>query len=261
MNKITELDNQAILVNDPLYTEYDISEIDDKSFLKFALTGSIDVYCPNCEKLSVFKVKGPEYWSIDPEKQKIEKFGLVEVHAKCTRQDINGAMGGCHYSFFALFKRYHDELIKIGQHPSKAEIDFGVLDECYKELPETQRKELGTAIGLYAHGVGIGSFVYLRRIFEGLVKEAGKEAKSDSNWDSSAFKAARMDEKIKLLKGYLPNRLTNSSQLYGVLSKGIHELTEEECKRKFPIVKQAIQLILKEKHEEKEYEKVIKNIK
>lgn len=38
--------------------------------------------------------------------------------------------------------------------------------------------------------------------------------------------------------------------VYAILSKGIHELEEEECRRYFPILKLAIELILDQKIEE-----------
>ena len=40
-------------------------------------------------------------------------------------------------------------------------------------------REFTKAIGLAANGVGIGSFVYLRRIFENLVFQAFDEAKKE----------------------------------------------------------------------------------
>ena len=39
----------------------------------------------------------------------------------------------------------------------------------YKAVLGTQYREFSKAIGLFAHGIGIGSFVYLRRIIENLV--------------------------------------------------------------------------------------------
>ena len=40
--------------------------------------------------------------------------------------------------------------------------------------------------------------------------------------------------------------------IYNILSKGIHELTEQECLESFPIVKVGIEIILDEKIQEKE---------
>ncbi|MGZ8227863.1 MAG: hypothetical protein ACXWT3_14705, partial [Methylococcaceae bacterium] len=242
------------------YSTYDLSDYTDEEATKFFRTGSIDAYCPNCESKSVFRVQGPPSYQLNDDSNKIKKYGAIIVTAKCTRQHENGVMGNCEHAFYAIFKREDNTLLKIGQYPAKADMDFGELDEAFKELPKNLRKELGTSIGLFSHGVGIGAFVYLRRIFETLVEDAHKEAKSDSLWDEGKFNQSRMTEKIQLLVGHLPSRLVKSANLYGILSKGLHELSEQECKDNYVLVRQAIQLILKQKHEEKEYENVINSM-
>ncbi len=159
------------------------------------------------------------------------------------------------------FYKNANELIKIGQYPSKATLDFNSLDEVFsKELDSLYRDELGRAVGLRAHGVGVGSFVYLRRIFENLVDEAHQVAKKNNDWDEKAYQESRMPEKINLLSHQLPNRLVKNSNLYGILSKGIHELDEEECLAHFDLVLEAIKMILKERHEKKEYDKILNDL-
>jgi hypothetical protein len=68
-----------------------------------------------------------------------------------------------------------------------------------------------------------------------------------------------MDDKIDLLKSYLPAFLIKNKSLYGILSKGIHELKEQECLDIFPVVKLGIELILDEKIKLKEQEDKIKH--
>jgi hypothetical protein len=46
--------------------------------------------------------------------------------------------------------------------------------------------------------------------------------------------------------------------LYGILSKGIHELSEQECLDIFLVVKLGIELILDEKIKQKEQEDKVK---
>lgn len=53
-----------------------------------------------------------------------------------------------------------------------------------------------------------------------------------------------MVERIKMLQGYLPDVLIKNTTIYGILSKGIHELSEEECREYFPVVKECIHQIL-----------------
>lgn len=255
-----ELDREKILLGDPIYTEFDLSVFDEPTIYKLFTSGSLDAFCPTCEKKSVFKIQDPNPNVYNQEEKKLTTKGVITVKAICSRSQGSGYLDGCQQKLFSVFERNGDSCTRIGLSPSKAILDFGELDESFRELSSNYRKELGTAIGLFAHGVGIGSFVYLRRIFEVLVEEAHAIAKEkNEDWDEHAYFKKRMKEKIESLEEYLPRRLVKSIDLYGVLSKGIHELTEDECKEKFPLVKQAIQLILKEKFEEKEYEKVSKS--
>ncbi|MGJ7915455.1 hypothetical protein ACI48D_08260 [Massilia sp. LXY-6] len=111
-------------------------------------------------------------------------------------------------------------------------------------------RELTKAIGLAAHGVGVGSFVYLRRVFETLVEEAHQVAKNDVGWNEEEYERGRMGEKILLLSKYLPEFLVQNRAIYGILSKGVHELSEDECLAAFPAVKLGIEIILDAKLEE-----------
>jgi hypothetical protein len=220
-------------------------------------SGSVDAYCPNCKSRTIFRIWNPEAYRPGDEKTELTKFGLITARGKCARQDKDKPLGKCDFDLFVVFYRSGNELVKIGQFPSKAEMDFGRLDDAHKELSADFRKELGTAIGLFAHGVGIGAFVYLRRIFEQLVEEARAAASNAGELNDEEYGRSKMVEKIQLLQGHLPSRLVRSANMYSVLSKGIHELSEEECKEQFPLIRQAIHLILSQRHEEKEYERIV----
>jgi hypothetical protein len=104
-------------------------------------------------------------------------------------------------------------------------------------------------MGLISHGIGIGSFVYLRRIFEDLIEEAHSVAKQEPDWNENDFSKLHMDEKVKLLKFHLPKFLSDNYSIYSILSKGIHSLSEDECLKYFDTLKQSIELILDEKIE------------
>lgn len=69
-----------------------------------------------------------------------------------------------------------DKIIKIGQFPSVA--DLVILEIVkYKSVLSKQYREFSKAVGLFVHGIGIGSFVYLRRIIENLVYEKSVKLK------------------------------------------------------------------------------------
>jgi hypothetical protein len=137
---------------------------------------------------------------------------------------------------------------KIGQFPSLAEVRLGDLTK-YRKILGGEYAELSRGVGLFAHGIGVGSFVYLRRIFERQIEQAHSAALSDGGWDEDAYQRSRMDERILLLKQHLPEFLVDNRAIYAVLSKGIHELSEAECLEYFPAVRVAIELILDAKLE------------
>ena len=136
-------------------------------------------------------------------------------------------------------------MMKIGQWPSIADIGLGELRRFDGVLDDTDRSEFARAIGLNAHGVGVGAFVYLRRILERLVREAEQQLQPPV--DASA----RMVDRIKALKDVVPRFLTDNPLLYGVLSQGIHELSEQDCLAAFPVVRAAIEEVMEEKRTQK----------
>lgn len=151
---------------------------------------------------------------------------------------------------------------KVGQYPSVADFHIGQVHKYDKVLSKDKMREFTKAIGLAANGIGIGSFVYLRRIFEHLVSEAFEKAISENDeFDADAFSKAKMNNKIQMLSGYLPDFLVENYSIYGILSKGIHELSEEDCKSYFSILRESIEMILDEKEDNRLKELKKDNIK
>ncbi|MBU5440098.1 hypothetical protein KQI42_19065 [Tissierella sp. MSJ-40] len=84
-------------------------------------------------------------------------------------------------------------------------------------------------MGLFSHGIGIGAFVYLRRIIESLVFDKFKEVSNTIEINTETFKHSEFKEKIDILGEHLPKILVQNKNIYSIVSKGIHELTEDEC--------------------------------
>jgi hypothetical protein len=78
------------------------------------------------------------------------------------------------------------------------------------------------AIGLVAQGEGIGSFVYLRRVFERLIQSRFDQFKQEEGYNDDDFFKFRMDEKIAFLKEHLPPSLVEIRKIYSIFNKGIH---------------------------------------
>lgn len=150
---------------------------------------------------------------------------------------------------------------KVGQFPSVADLSFPELKEYNKILSKDDLKEFRRAIGLFAQGIGVGSFVYLRRIFERIIDTAKGKAISDGVFDEQTYKEAHVDERIKMLANYLPKTLVESPVFYGIVSKGIHELSEQECIDYFPVLRDFIFMILRQWEQIRKEEEAEKQLK
>ncbi|MGE7092552.1 hypothetical protein ACQKII_14125 [Lysinibacillus sp. NPDC048646] len=217
-------------------------------FLQNKLETNVDMHCIHCKKDSTFHMTNKptaidSYQFVIPYHESFIENNYLDgnvynFYFSCSR-DIK-------HSYVFTLKFNETSVFKIGQFPAVAALEKNDIER-YKKLLKKDYTNLNTAIGLRSHGIGAGSYVYLRRIFEDLIEEKHLEAQNDDDWDVKDFSNLRMKEKIKELKHKLPSILIETPQLYGILSKGIHELSEDECKEYFEITKYAIELILDEK--------------
>ncbi|WP_345054009.1 hypothetical protein, partial [Hymenobacter glaciei] len=150
---------------------------------------------------------------------------------------------------------------KVGQYPSQADLTLPDFRKYQPILSKEKFHELNKGIGLVSHGVGIGAFVYLRRVFEDLIEEAHQIEKAEAHWDEELYNKSRIKERIQLLQHRLPSFLVENNSMYSILSKGIHELSERDCLDFFPAMKLSIELILDEKLERFEKQKKIAEAK
>jgi hypothetical protein len=94
-------------------------------------------------------------------------------------------------------------------------------------------------------------------VFEQLIEQAHGKGTTEDGWDEEKYQKCRMDERIRLLSAYLPQFLVQNHRLWGILSKGVHELSEAECLAAFPVVKVGIEMILDDELARLEREKKI----
>ena len=156
-------------------------------------------------------------------------------------------------------------MLKVGQFPSMADLQMFSIEKYRKVLDKEHFRDLKTALGLYASGVGCGSFVYLRRIFEGLVSEAAAAASQKSGWDSEEFKKQDFNQKIDYLDAFgfklIPEELNAvRTRIYGILSRGIHASSDQECIELFEPMEYVIEELLDHKISKMEREEKIKKL-
>ena len=268
MEKIEEL-----LVNKGLYDSVDIT-VDDLAELEKYLSkneytdNTLDCFCVHCETNRVFKYADSEvHDSINM--MRIEFYHDVKTRKSKKEDTFNS------YLYRRYVLTYHcarnkehsilfdlivsdNKIIKVGQYPSVADLVIPEIAK-YKSILGKQYSEFYKAVGLFAHGIGIGSFVYLRRIIENLVYDKYSQVVDELAISKKDFDYLKFDIKIETLKDYLPKVLVTNKNVYGIVSKGVHELSEEECRKMFPYIKAGIELILDDllaEKERKEKEKV-----
>ena len=151
-----------------------------------------------------------------------------------------------------FFRKGTNTVQKIGQFPSLADIANDEVSQYRNLMSKADANEFHKAIGLAAHGVGVGSFVYLRRVFERLIYKRFEEFKTPESWKDADFYNVRMEEKIDLLKAHLPDFLIENRRVYSILSTGVHELDEKTCLQWFEVMKQSIVIMLEDDKKKKE---------
>ena len=217
----------------PLYHTYLFDNEKENPFFSLEhYEDTLDMHCPECGKHSVFRIaRKAEYG-----RNSYFSNYVFSLPFMCSRENAHRAM--------FVFLAHKGVLQKIGQSPSLADLAIPDLKKYRPVLGDERFRELSRGIGLATHGVGIGAFVYLRRIFEALIELAHDSAKLDAGWLEEDYVRARMEDKINMLKSHLPEFLVKNRGFYGILSVGVHTLAEGECLAAFPAVRSAIELTL-----------------
>jgi hypothetical protein len=255
------MDNKNLKIEDlflrmPLYDKMELnSALEYKLVDILRFSGKLDMYCVACNKESTFTgfdnltdyVPGVSYSSGSSRLMErvftLPKYfshkKVFTVKLKCSR-DENHLM---------LFNFYIKDniLIKIGQYPSLMDMAHHTLKKYKRILGQELYQEFNRAVGLAALNIGLGSFIYLKRIFDHLLEDAHKQIFAHEKWNELEYLASPLHKRIVLLKNHLPPYLVEKRDLFTILNKDIHELTEVECLKYFPLIQSAIECILDEK--------------
>ena len=248
---------ENMMTTQPLYTKAKMEGqfLKDTRYTLCSSSETFDQYCPSCKQQSTYRMVATEEPYDEPRfaiGMTTQNLGSalqtvpvsdIRKEAICTRND--------QHSLVCYFLIENDGITKIGQFPSLPDIVFANNKQYAKVLGKDQLAQLNKAIGLNAHGVGIGAFIYLRRVFESLVEEGHQLASKTDGWNETAYVEASMQDRIKSLKDYLPRALSSRALAYPVLSDHVHNLSDDKCLANFESVKLLILRIAEEKLYEK----------
>jgi hypothetical protein len=229
---------RKLLIDSPLYAtveadEDTIERIDN--ILDSSLPLEFDLYCVTCGQTTPWTIRqfqhsrtgggsSMRYTSQDPVPT------IRVVNAVCLRKQ--------HFYTYILYRK--NLLIqKIGQKPSMADIAHGEL-KVIPGINSDDRQELGRALGLFAHDTPLGAFVYLRRVFERMINRSHENFKEANGRSVENWNKLRMGERVRALGDALPGDVASSSGVFGLLSKSLHELSDQDAETLFPLVKAVI---------------------
>lgn len=276
-------DPETFLLKTHLYNKFsfDIENTNDIKKLQAIefFNDAINCYCPQCKKDRTFRNDRIKNHDLPTLTSTHKPLGYINLHSflqntvyqeqkeilsrdktfthefYCTHQH--------NHRIYFTFTIFNSTIQKSGQFPTILDLENDSELNAYKKvLGEDKGREFHKAIGLASHSVGVGSFVYLRRIFEDFIFQAKEKAILNGDITEEEFQSKRMDERIELLSTkYLPETLVEHSEYYGIISKGIHQLTEDECLEYFDTLKVGIEVILDEKIEAKKREEKKKSFK
>lgn len=256
---VTEDFYRFVCVESPLYTEFKFGEhmAKDTKGNDFDLVARIenyhlqfDCHCIHCEvEFTFVRSVGNghgQFFNLLP--SALPKSFFVQM--QCTRRQ--------HPYLFVFHRKGSIEgggsIRKIGMSPSMEDIASSDLKKYRGLVSKDDFSELHRAGGLASHSIGIGSFVYLRRIFEKQI-DAHYGRRVAAKGEIKDFATLRVVDKIGAIEEFLPEALVKHRNLYGILSKGIHELDEKTCLEFFRPLRRAILMILEQDYQLREKEK------
>jgi hypothetical protein len=144
--------------------------------------------------------------------------------------------------------------MKVGQYPSFGQLSIKYIEK-YKNELGNYYNDFKSSLNCYSQGKGIAAFVYLRRILEHLINTKYKNIKEQNSQEKFIDKLKTIEKEEKVI----PEELEEvKGQIYAILSKGLHEYSEDECMNLYDCVKLIIELILDKELEKREK---VKNIK
>ncbi|HAT4158086.1 hypothetical protein OEG88_13465 [Clostridium perfringens] len=186
----------------------------------------------------------------------LDKYEYFKKEIQCTHDKVYRQI------FYYKLEKLNDKLIlkKIGQDPSFLEVNFYQYDNKYKKLKfyEEIKDDFKNSIHSYYEGLIVGAFTYLRRVLEKILEYKFNDIRNELEIDEveNFEKETKFAKKLKILKRYFPEYLTANTQIYSVLSKGVHKLSEEEANKYFEVVRSCVYIILNDFLNEQEDKKL-----
>lgn len=259
-NRINEI--CKFIIKGSLYLRFKLTRDEQIDIVKntHELTG-LDLYCPDCQADKTFIYESCDSSYI---------MGIFRRNETSTTsypniKSIVYKCPSCNKKIYIEFLFFDDYMIKIAQYPALCEMSRDELKKFQKNkvIDKEYFKEIQKAEVCAGDGYFVAAFTYMRRVFENLIKNIFKDNQQSIGIHYEEYIKKRTDEKIAIIKNYLPIDDDVYMPLFSLLSEGIHALTEEECAENYNLLKSVLLELLvtfKAKKEQEERRKQVKEL-
>lgn len=245
---------ENIVENEPPYKGFEVAVWDLEKIVK-QKSFSITQYCNTCGKICTFKCDDKPFRKIEEEYNELnfgDPFAPSFVYYLESVDDsvllTFHCQHDCSEKHYCALHLKNLTIEKIGQYPSFTKEAISEKLIKYKNLIPKYYPELTKAVSAYSQSMSVAGFVYLRRILEHLV-----DKKYCAYGELEGIKFIDKLNEVEKHEKIIPDELKElKAQIYSVLSKGVHEYSEEECSQLFPVVQFVIESILDEQLAAKE---------
>lgn len=292
MDEFKEL--KTIIVDLPIYGSFSFCLFDDaintslsknakKQFTELFLTKKVDIKCTECNKEYPFNILynikkysyGRTIYSYqnllgDWKPCEIDHVDFIngKIHVPEEDEGIISYVFVCnmdshHYQTMDLLYHLKNnvfEIRKIGQKPLNIDLkesfsgEYKKVLKQYDSFDDYRQYEQSESRGLFA-----GACTYLRRIFEKMVNYKIKNSQASKE---EIIAAKKFDQKILLAKDQFDEDVRDIlNNSYSLLSKGIHELNDEEIKKFHGLILEVINVQLESEKSKQQRDEKIKRIR
>ena len=286
---------QEMIINMPMYDSFSFRLFDEEAkiptkvskeareqLIALFFTDKVDIRCVECGKDYAFNVEhdiskhnkehslfmvhlgaGYNYCGFDSESvvksiitPPILDEGIIHYVFECTMNDNHYQTADFLYEIDNGFVTIR----KIGQKPLYSDLknnhsnEYKKILEKYDSFNDYRSYEQCASRNLLA-----GACTYLRRIFEKMISVKIKE--SDLSKEEIK-KAAHIEDRIKLVKDKFDKDIQDDlNNSYSLLSKGIHELDNDEIQTFYKLILEVVNVQLESEKEEKERAEKMKKLR
>lgn len=226
------IDLKDIYLNTGLYAEIDLSNYSRKQIinilfyddLEYNEAPTLNCFCTQCNQNLSFSGYNSEKEFLSQLRD--SNISIIEMHQSSEYSKTNSFFSKLlSFQFFTrsfkcpnvkdnshditfIFKILNQKLYKIGQYPSYNNLNTFDLNKIRKFKPNIY-PELNKAMGLFSHGIGVGSYVYLRRILEKYIVNPKFVEKIKNEENSNEYNNYYFQDKVKFLGSDISEFLAN----------------------------------------------------